>query len=94
MVPADRKQKLREIRQRLKDGLPCRVVATSLIEAGVDVDFPNVLREEAGLNSILQAAGRCNREASGLWSRVSFPYSGQKISRLRCLPPILRQAGL
>ena len=38
------------------------VVSTSLIEAGVDVDFPAVWREEAGLNSILQTAGRCNRE--------------------------------
>ena len=62
MYPAHRKAMLKEIRARLKDGLPCRVVSTSLIEAGVDVDFPSVFREEAGLDSILQAAGRCNRE--------------------------------
>ncbi len=62
MYPAHRKAVLQEIRARLKDGHPCRVVSTSLIEAGVDVDFPAVLREEAGLDSILQAAGRCNRE--------------------------------
>jgi CRISPR-associated endonuclease/helicase Cas3 len=62
MIPEDRLQQLNEIRSRLKHGLPCRVVATSLIEAGVDVDFPTVMREEAGLDSILQAAGRCNRE--------------------------------
>ena len=62
MVPADRKRRLEEIRSRLKAGLPCRVVSTSLIEAGVDVDFPSVLREEAGLDSVIQAAGRCNRE--------------------------------
>jgi CRISPR-associated endonuclease/helicase Cas3 len=62
MTPAHRRAVLEEIRQRLKEGLPCRVVSTSLIEAGVDVDFPAVWREEAGLDSILQAAGRCNRE--------------------------------
>ena len=62
MYPAHRKSILNEIRSRLKDGLPCRVVSTSLIEAGVDVDFPAVFREETGLDSILQAAGRCNRE--------------------------------
>ena len=64
MVPAQRQALLREIRQRLKDGLPCRVVSTSLIEAGVDVDFPAVYRELAGLDSVLQAAGRCNREGN------------------------------
>lgn len=62
MTAADRKKVLADIRERLKNDLPCRVVSTSLIEAGVDVDFPVVYREEAGLDSILQAAGRCNRE--------------------------------
>ncbi len=62
MTPAHRREKLSEIRARLREGLPCRVVSTSLIEAGVDVDFPTVYRAEAGLDSMLQAAGRCNRE--------------------------------
>ena len=62
MYPAHRTRLLDEIRRRLRDGLPCRVVSTSLIEAGVDVDFPAVYRELSGLDSILQAAGRCNRE--------------------------------
>ncbi|MBQ8954955.1 MAG: CRISPR-associated helicase Cas3' [Clostridia bacterium] len=62
MTPEDRARVLEDIRQRLKDGKICRVVSTSLIEAGVDVDFPTVWRELAGLDSIIQAAGRCNRE--------------------------------
>ncbi len=64
LCPAHRKKTLAVIRKRLKEGLPCRVVSTSLIEAGVDVDFPAVFREEAGLDSILQSAGRCNREGT------------------------------
>ena len=62
MTPEHRSRVLDEIRMRLREGLACRVVSTSLIEAGVDVDFPEVWREMAGLDSILQAAGRCNRE--------------------------------
>lgn len=62
MYPEHRRQILEEIRKRLTTGELCKVVSTSLIEAGVDVDFPTVFREEAGLDSILQAAGRCNRE--------------------------------
>lgn len=62
MLPIHRKRIIDIIRKRLTEGKVCRVVATSLIEAGVDIDFPVVLREEAGLDSIIQAAGRCNRE--------------------------------
>ena len=62
MCAKHRSQKLDEIRGHLKNGEPCRVIATSLIEAGVDVDFPLVMRAEAGLDSVAQAAGRCNRE--------------------------------
>ena len=62
LCAADRKRQLDEIRARLKNGLPCRVVSTSLIEAGVDVDFPAAYREQCGLDSLLQTAGRCNRE--------------------------------
>ena len=62
LCAADRRRQLEEIRARLKQGLPCRVVSTSLIEAGVDVDFPLAYREMAGLDSLLQTAGRCNRE--------------------------------
>ena len=84
MCPVHRKQKLDEIRERLKNGQICRVVSTSLIEAGVDVDFPRVFREMAGLDSILQAAGRCNREGkrSAESSIVTVFESENKVNKL------------
>jgi CRISPR-associated endonuclease/helicase Cas3/CRISPR-associated endonuclease Cas3-HD len=62
MCPAHRSKIITEIKQRLKEGLKCIVVSTQLIEAGVDIDFPVVYRSMAGIDSINQAGGRCNRE--------------------------------
>ena len=64
MCAVHRRERLNEVRERLKGGAPVQLVATSLVEAGVDIDFPEVWRAEAGLESILQAAGRCNREGT------------------------------
>ena len=61
ITPYDREKLLRQIRQNLKDDEPCIVISTSLIESGVDVDFPYGYRELYGLDSILQTAGRVNR---------------------------------
>lgn len=60
--PAHRRRIIADIRERLNQGLPCRLISTSLIEAGVDLDFARGWRAEAGLDSVIQAAGRVNRE--------------------------------
>ena len=62
MCAAHRSSRLTDIRARLNRRQACRVVSTQLIEAGVDVDFPVVFRAICGLDSLAQAAGRCNRE--------------------------------
>lgn len=62
MYPKHRQAMLDTIKKRLKNYEKCKVIATSLVEAGVDLDFKTVYRELAGLDSVIQAAGRCNRE--------------------------------
>lgn len=62
MHSVHREKILAKIRLRLDEGRTCRVISTSLIEAGVDVDFPVVYRALAGMDSMVQCAGRCNRE--------------------------------
>jgi CRISPR-associated endonuclease/helicase Cas3 len=64
MCPKHRRAVLAEARRRLLDGEPVRIVSTSLIEAGVDIDLPEVWRAVAGVDSIAQAAGRCNRNGT------------------------------
>ena len=62
MCGQHRSNLIAEIKRKLKNGEPIRVVSTQLVEAGVDIDFPVVYRAMAGLDSVAQAAGRCNRE--------------------------------
>jgi CRISPR-associated endonuclease/helicase Cas3 len=65
LCQAHRAKVLGEIQQRLVEGLPCRVVATQVVEAGVDLDFPVVARALAPPEALIQAAGRCNRDGRG-----------------------------
>jgi CRISPR-associated endonuclease/helicase Cas3 len=66
MCPRHRRVVLAQVRADLTARKPVRLVATSLIEAGVDIDFPEVWRAIAGLDQIAQAAGRCNREGAAM----------------------------
>lgn len=85
MCPEHVDSTLQTIKARLKenDDQPIRVVTTQLIEAGVDIDFPVVMRQEIGLDSILQAAGRCNREGkmTGNGTTYVFKIDGVNVPR-------------
>ncbi|MGH7069067.1 MAG: CRISPR-associated endonuclease Cas3'', partial [Acetobacteraceae bacterium] len=99
MCPRHRSIELAKLRERLKRKEPVRLVSTSLIEAGVDIDFPEVWRAAAGLDSIAQAAGRCNREGRPVLGRtvVFEPAEAEPPKELRAFwqaaRPVLRHHG-
>ncbi|MFO7936971.1 MAG: CRISPR-associated endonuclease Cas3'' [Kiritimatiellia bacterium] len=70
MCAAHRLEVFANIKRRLGDGERILTISTSLVEAGVDLDFPIVYRALAGLDSIAQAAGRCNREGKLNYGRT------------------------
>jgi CRISPR/Cas system-associated endonuclease/helicase Cas3 len=82
-----RRAVLLQVRTRLKNGETCRLISTQCVEAGVDIDFPMVFRALAPLDSIAQAAGRCNREGrmQGLGTCVVFEPQ-EDGGRRRCYP--------
>ena len=90
MCPVHRKKMLREVIQRLGavPPLPTLCISTQLIEAGVDVDFGSVIRYAAGLDSIAQAAGRCNRNGKRAKGFVYVVNPCSEDENLRPLPDI------
>ncbi len=80
MCPAHRREVLAEVRARLDEGLQTVLVATRVVEAGVDVSFPVVYRDACGLDSLAQAAGRCNRHGEAAMGQVfSFKSSDYRL---------------
>lgn len=77
MCPAHRLERVQAIETCLAEGKQCRVISTQLIEAGVDIDFPIVYRALAGLDSLAQSAGRCDRE--GLLTELAGKPAGRFI---------------
>ncbi len=90
MCPKNRKDELAAIKQDLKDKKPVICVSTQLIEAGVNLSFGCVIRSLAGLDSIIQAAGRCNRHKERKTGKVYIVRMAQDVERLDRLYDIRR----
>lgn len=88
MYGAHRKRQITRTRELLDEGKPVICVSTQLIEAGVDISFNCVVRAMAGLDSILQAAGRCNRNGESVTPRPVYVYRIADEKGLEHLPDI------
>jgi CRISPR-associated endonuclease/helicase Cas3 len=87
MCAAHRLETLHAIKERLERRAICRVVSTQLVEAGVDISFPVVYRAMAGLDSLAQAAGRCNRHGELHGSKGELALGEFVIFRAESMPP-------
>jgi len=100
MCAAHRRDVLDRVRETLEAEAPCRLVSTQVVEAGVDIDFPVLYRALAGLDSVVQAAGRCNREGRLDEGRVTVfraptqPPRGTLRHGLSVTETMLRQTGV
>lgn len=93
MCPEHRSKKLAEIKNRLKKGEKCKVISTQLIECGVDISFPVVYRSISGIDSIVQSAGRCNREGELDIGKVFVFNSTEEYAKLRGYQSIVADCG-
>ena len=91
MCPKHRLDIIESIKSRLKNQEPVICVSTQLIEAGVDIDFQMVVRSYAGIDSIVQAAGRCNREGNYESGEVYLVNLPTKEENLTWLPDLLKK---
>ena len=91
MCPVHRQRKLLEIHHRLQSGETCRVVSTQVMEAGIDIDFPVGYRALAGLDPIIQAAGRINREAKQ--TRVDIFVFEPDTEHIKRIPQYIAETG-
>ncbi|MCK9393522.1 MAG: CRISPR-associated helicase Cas3' [Clostridia bacterium] len=83
LSPNDRKLRIKQIKSDLEKGVSCVVVSTQLIEAGVDIDFPVVYRVMCGMDSVIQSAGRCNREGKLKEAKTYIFTSNSKFAVLK-----------
>lgn len=90
MCPENRSEELNEIKKNLKQKNPIICISTQLVEAGVNISFGCVIRSLAGLDSIIQAAGRCNRHKELKIGRVFIVKMSQEAERLKSLEDIRR----
>lgn len=88
MCPDHRKRIIHEIKDQLKNGRSVICISTALIEAGVDISFSCVFRSLCGLDSIVQSAGRCNRNAERKFGTVNLILMDQDTEKLNRLPEI------